>query len=280
VSFNMKKINLFAPQWQGSGKTKELFKGAYAFLQYCRTLRAFDLIEIPIFDSTDLIIENNIFGYSALYKQLKNIREAIELEMPDKILTIGGGCGVEVPIISYFGNRYDSFDIFWFDAHGDLNTPESSSSKHFHGMPLRFLVDEIKNNPISRFFSRIPINNITLIGTRDLDDEEIDFISKNQLKVISSKTNWDDIETNLSKILQTDNKKTYLHIDLDVLDPKYYKNVKCPSMNGMTIEQLIHIIKQIISERQIIGISLLENTETDHKNIKKIDELIKIGFDF
>ena len=74
---------------------------------------------------------------------------------PDKILTVGGGCGIEIPIVSYFSEKYKNLDVLWFDAHGDLNTPESSPSKYFHGMPLRFLLEEIRNNDISSKFNKI-----------------------------------------------------------------------------------------------------------------------------
>ena len=56
---------------------------------------------------------------------------------------IGGTCGAEIAPVAYLNNHYESdLAILWFDAHGDLNTPKTSLSGHFHGMVLRTLLGE------------------------------------------------------------------------------------------------------------------------------------------
>ncbi len=169
-------------------------------------------------------------------------------------------------------------DLFWLDAHGDLNTPESSPGKYFHGMPLRFLLEKIPHNVISTIFNKISKQDITLIGTRDLDVEEVDFIKKENLKLLKIESSFNLLEKNISVYLENTLKShAYLHIDLDVLDPKYYRNVKCPTKNGLSIEELLRVIEIIRSKREIIGLSILENTELDYSKITKLERLIKIG---
>ncbi len=73
------------------------------------------------------------------------------------------------------------------------------------------------------------------------------------------------------------NKKAYIHIDLDVIDPKYYKNVKCPTENGLKIFELTEAIELVNKEMEIIGLSIVENTETEKAKIKKLEKIIKLG---
>lgn len=278
----MKKINLFAPQWQGSGKTMELYQGAHAIKDFCLSRnKTIQFVDIPISNELDLKIESNIYGYSIIEDQLSNIKKILYKENPDLIFSIGGGCGIEIPIVSYLKDNYQSMDIFWFDAHGDLNTPDSSPSKNFHGMPLRFLLDEIPKNNISKIFNKIPKRDISLIGSRDLDNEEVDFIQKEKIRVFNMESSFNILEDDLSKYLEKrTNSHAYLHIDLDVLDPRYYRNVKCPTKNGLSIEDLLRLIKIINKNREIIGLSILENTELEASKIAEIEQLVNLGMDF
>lgn len=269
-------LNLFIPQWQDSGSTKELYEGAHALKKYIEEKKLV-FSEIPISLSPNIQIENNIIGYSTIKAQLYEIARILEKNRPGKIFSIGGGCGIEIPLVSYLSEKYNNLDVIWFDAHGDLNTPDSSPSKYFHGMPLRFLLDDIPNNEISESYKKISCDDVVLIGARELDPAESEFINNNKLKIVAV----NNVELENKKIvrqcLNSKNDKVYLHIDLDVLDPKAYANVKCPTENGLTIEQLINIISIIKSEKTIIGISLLENTEKELDQISKIEELIEIG---
>ena len=266
-----KKLNLFVPQWQDSGASKELYDGACALKKYIENSNvSFEKIEIS--KNSELINEKNILGFKIIKTQLNNISQLLYEEKPDKILTVGGGCGIEIPIVSYFSEKYKNLDVLWFDAHGDLNTPESSPSKYFHGMPLRFLLEEIRNNDISSKFNKINPQDVVLIGVRDLDKPEEDFIFKENIKIKN--------DLNISELLNKQDEYVYIHIDLDVLDPAIYRNVKCPSKNGLKVEEVVKIIKDVNNEKKVIGISLLENTETNIKKIEIIDEIIKLGIEF
>ena len=64
------------------------------------------------------------------------------LDSPDKLFTLGGGCDADVPCLLYLNEEYrGDLTVIWFDAHGDLNTPEESATSLFYGMPLRSLMD-------------------------------------------------------------------------------------------------------------------------------------------
>ncbi len=270
----MEKLLLFIPQWQDSGLTSELYHGSYALKNYSEKYGRCKFNAIEVDSKKELIKENNIIGYSIILDQLERVRETINDNKPLKIFSLGGGCGIEVPIVSYLYSLYPDLTLFWFDAHGDLNTPESSPSKYFHGMPLRFLIEKIKNK-ISENVNIIPPGQVHLIGTRDLDEPEKIFIESENIDVIVVEEDF--ISKFMNLIRKNRNKKAYIHIDLDVIDPKYYKNVKCPTKNGLKISELIEAIKLAYNDMKIIGFSIVENTETDKAEIRKLGKIIRLG---
>jgi arginase len=263
------KINLFFPQWQGGGNSLDLFNGADLIFKYLDRKTSF--LHVPVSTDRNLNIKNNIYGYDVILNQLKDAKQVLNNNNPEKIFTIGGGCGVEVPILSYLANKYADFDVFWFDAHGDLNTPFSSPSNYYHGMPLRFLLEDIKNSEISKLIYNINPNNLFMIGLRDLDDEEIKYIKENKIKIIAI----DEINTLGNRIKK--GRYGYIHIDLDVLDPGEYPNVKYPVKNGLSVDKLYNTINLINNNYEIIGLSILESIETNLSNLDKIDCLFEFG---
>jgi arginase len=266
------KINLFYPQWQGSGITPELYYGAKTIKEYLE-LQSVSFINVPVSLNTDFEFENNIYFYKQILSQFKKAEEIIDNKRPDKIFSIGGGCDIELPIISYLNNKYSNMNVFWFDAHGDLNTPTTSPSHLFHGMPLRYIIENIKDDDINKIsVNKLLIKNLTMVGTRNLDSEESNFILENKIKCIPA----DKINT-LLQLNSCIKNYAYVHIDLDVLDPTIYKGVKCPAKNGLSIEQLVDTIEHIKQNFNIVGYSILESTETELTNIKILDKLLEIG---
>jgi arginase len=266
-----RKLNLYVPQWQGSGPTDELYHGAAALKEYAR-LQGVSFSGISLIPGGELRVENDILGYAQISAQLEEIKGLLLTTGPEKIFTVGGGCGIEIPLVSRLRELHGPLDVIWFDAHGDLNSPESSPSKYFHGMPLRFLLEDLKGNGISESFGRISPEELTMAGIRDLDPPEEEFIREKRIKVVPVR------EINrLTDFLNAGHTKAYLHIDLDVLDPGEYRNVKCPARDGLRIGELAECIRRIAGVREIVGMSLLENTERDLQRIRAIDPLVQLG---
>jgi len=259
------KSYLFVPQWQDSGNTNELYSGALALKHYFESVCSSPVTDVAIHSSQTSEIENDIFGYKVIKNQLFAIDRALRESTATKIGIIGGGCGVEVPIVSYLVSKYSNLQLIWFDAHADLNSPDSSPSKYFHGMPLRFIV-EGQDNEIGEKFQTLDSRNVRLIGTRDLDLPEAAFIKAMNIDLIEiSRDYWTNLESKVKKDIPT-----YIHLDLDVLDPSEYKNVKCPVSKGLSIADLERSIAFIADNTNLVGMSIVENTELQMREIGKL----------
>lgn len=270
----MKKVNLFAPQWQGSGMTKQLYDGGYALKDYITHKHGVQFQHIEIDSIAVPELKNNIYGYDVIQKQLERISESLKGAEAEVVFVVGGGCGIEVPIVTHLNEFYDDLVVFWFDAHGDLNSPESSPSKHFHGMPLRFLLDgDVQMD--SLVINKLKSDQVCLLGARDLDEPEEAFITENNIRVITVDDMSDVMKVN--NFLMSYRGTSYIHIDLDVLDPRNYNNVKCPTENGIELDVLYDILNAIVANSKVVGMSLVENIEQDENRIKVLDDIIDLA---
>jgi arginase family enzyme len=96
---------------------------------------------------------------------------ALALELPERPLVLGGCCCSHIGAVEALAARHERIALLWLDAHGDLNTPESSPSGNEWGMPLRMLLDS----------GAVGAGDVALIGARNLDPPEDEFIAANGL---------------------------------------------------------------------------------------------------
>lgn len=134
--------------------------------------------------------------------------------------------------------------IVWLDAHGDLNTPESSESGHFHGIPLRLLLDGEFAGTNMKVASPIQSSQVLMAGLRDLDAPEKAFIAQNSIPVFTDVINWK--QQLLDKLAERNTSYLYIHLDLDVLDPDIFPAVKCPSPNGFSPQSVAELSNRLL----------------------------------
>lgn len=275
---NEKKMSLFYPQWQGAGTTNELLQGANEIRK--NYLSGYDLFEIKVSGEANAKIEKNILGYKTILEQMESAKEVIAADAPDRIFTVGGGCDVELLPVSYLNYRLDgNLTVLWIDAHGDLNTPESSPSKNFHGMPLRALLGEGDPEIGKTLFSKLQPDQIIMIGQRDLDEPERNYIAENGIDVLETEAIQRHMGCVEELIRSKGSEKIYIHIDLDVLDYDEFPYVMVPSPGGLKTELLMGLLSRLNSDFQIVGLSLLEYTSSQEDNIKILSDIVRMGIE-
>jgi arginase len=94
----------------------------------------------------------------------------------DHSIAIGSFAGVA----SYYKKKQQTLGLIWFDAHADMNTPESTPSGNIHGMPLAALLGygtpELTN--VAGFAPKLDPKLCAHVGARDIDPGERDLIRK------------------------------------------------------------------------------------------------------
>ncbi len=263
---------LLFPQWQGSGTKKDLYHGAMKIKE--RYLSDRDYREVNVSLCEGLVEKNNILGYDVIREQLQNAVELLFENDYEKIFTIGGDCGVELAPVSYLNEKYNGdMAVIWFDAHGDLNTPSSSPSKKFHGMPLRTLLGEGDEPFIRQCFSLLTTEQIILAGCRELDLPEQQYIDKSNITLVSIEDMAGSSKL-IDAVKEKGHKKIYIHLDLDALDPDCFPAVMCPACKGMSVDNLVGLLKKLNGNFDVVGFSIVEYAPTEGQYIEELKKII------
>jgi arginase len=273
----MDTLRLLFPQWQGSGheRAKELYQGA-------RSLKPFlppDTVEIEVED-VDTETSNKIQHYGDIVLNIEEALSIIQNARPKKLITIGGDCGVDAAPATYLNSIHEDLAVVWIDTHGDLNTPESSPSKAFHGMVLRTILGESDLAILEKLPSKLSPDQIFLAGVREFDPLELSYVEENRLKLFGIK----DLETNqdaLTEVIQARGfKNLHVHLDLDVLDPNEFTSTCYPTANGLSVAGLLKLLELLQKDLNVVGFTVTEFApvnSTDSETVKRVLEAIKLA---
>jgi arginase len=118
-------LRLNIPQWQG-GNMPDYYFGS-ALLAWLAPPASGPVETVPVPEpkpGETLAVENGILGRKALLRQARAAREAIEKHRPDRVVTLGGDCLIDLAPMAYLNTRYGgNLGVLWVDAHPDVLTP-------------------------------------------------------------------------------------------------------------------------------------------------------------
>jgi arginase len=240
-----------------------------------------DLGNIQIND----IHSNDKFTHNKKMKYLNEILNTSELLATsvwntlkdDKFpLVIGGDHALALGSVAASGEFYkEDYAVIWVDAHGDLNTELTSPSGNVHGMPLAASMG-IGYDSLTSIFSKnvkVSMENVFIIGARDLDEGELDLIKANNLNVWTMNAIKEKgLDTCLKEITDTINKKDinniHLSFDIDSIDPSFVPGTGTPVDNGLTLEGSKTILQHLLKTKKIKSMDFVEfNPLLDKDNI-------------
>jgi len=269
-------LNILFPQWQGGGPDQSTYRGSFELKKDYLGQLTLSEIEVSKADIGPTV--NNIAGYETILSQLKQQKALVGQVQPDTIFTIGGGCDAGIVPISYLNHNLKSnLTLLWFDAHGDLHTPESSQSKLFFGMPLRTLLGESNKAILEQCYDNLTPGQVIMIGARDLDQAEEQFISEGDIILYNTTAMEEDLEPLIDGIKSKKHGQIYIHLDLDVLDPLEFPHIPVPSPGGLRIKTLSKLLNRLNREFVLIGMGLFEYRPSGQKRLKIIEDIIRLG---
>jgi arginase len=256
------------PQWQGAGNLRDLEKGARALSAFMNNDA---IMEVPLSDQP-LDTVNEIMAYLPIFEQLDNFRQLVDKRSPEKMSTIGGDCGIELIPVSYLNKQYGhELTVAWFDGHTDLNSPATSPSKHFHGMPVRALLGEGEKEILKKMFSVLLPAQFVFIGVNDMDPAEEQYIKEHQIDLIPVPDHALIRETIAGK----KRRKIYIHFDLDVLNEKEFSHTPFPNKTGFKVADAVKIVRELKKEFDVVGSSVTESIADSFEKLEPVEELLR-----
>ncbi|MDJ0334639.1 arginase family protein [Salinibacterium sp. G-O1] len=239
------------PQWQGSGSSRamRLVDGAEAIrgdLPSSSTV----VVDIPL-EAGDAQ-GTGVHRLSSIMMVRDRLAHSLR-EADGTAITIGGDCGVELAAISHALQKPD-VAVVWFDAHPDLNTPQSSTSGAFTGMVLRTLMGEGPEQLVPS--ATLQPSRVVLAGARSFDPGEDAFVEEKNIRCVEAGSV--SAETLIAAVEATGATSVYIHIDLDVIDSADFTGLGSPQPFGVTATTLVETVKGLLERYPLAGAGVTE----------------------
>jgi arginase len=163
--------------------------------------------------------------------------------------------------------------LLWVDAHGDLNTPDTTPSGNLHGMPASVLMGRGEPSLVNLagFAPKVKPENFVLMGVRDLDQGEREYINTNGVTAYTMKDidMWGlgEIARRAFEKVSRNTKGVVVSFDMDVCDPNLAPAVGTPVRGGATLREA-HLAMEIVHDSgAMVAMDLVEiNPILDRQN--------------
>jgi len=167
--------------------------------------------------------------------------------------------------------------LLWVDAHGDMNTPSTSTSGNVHGMPLAALLgsEPAELSRIGGFSPKVQPDRTVLIGIRNLDDREKEIVRGSRVKVFTIKdVDRGGIAVVIEEALAIAGRGTagvHVSFDLDVCDPTIAPGVGTPVKGGLDYREA-HLLMEMVADSGLLrALDLVEvNPILDDRNMTAV----------
>jgi arginase len=187
-------------------------------------------------------------------------------------LVLGGDHSLALGTVGGLASIHGPGAVLWFDAHGDMNTPQTTPSGNVHGMPLAALLGlagvgfESNSWPLPA----LSPDRVALIGTRSIDPGEREAIKETGVAVYTiSDIDRRGVEPVLREALERVSGAPFVHVsvDLDLVDPDVAPGVGSPVRGGLSYREA-HLAMELVAESGLLtSLELVEvNPILDHEN--------------
>jgi len=183
-------------------------------------------------------------------------------------LVLGGdhslSAGSVAGVATAFAERNQRIGLIWLDAHGDLNTPDSSLTGNVHGMPVAHLLG--KGDPrlagIAKPSPAVLTANTVIVGARDLDLAEQRHAREWGVRVFTMR----DIDERglravMAEAIAIAGEGTagiHLSVDADWADPKEAPGVGTPVAGGATLRESQLAMEMIADTHKLVSMDIVE----------------------
>lgn len=267
-----KTIRLVYPQWQGGDITRwipEISDPALAARGYYLGAQLLDFLApdngqpkfiVPI--NTDMKERKSVDGVldrDDIALQTKAALDILNIEQPDKIVTLGGECSASVAPFTYLADKYrGDVAMVWIDAHPDITLPGDTYTG-YHAMAVTACMGLGDKKIVSQLPARIQPEKILFVGLRDWERDEIKLRQQEYgIKHLSPKDVATDSSAVISWLKECKASHIVVHFDMDVLDPADIIAAVGVVPGGMKMAGVIRTINDIANEKELVGLTVAE----------------------
>jgi arginase len=209
----------------------------------------------------------------------KDLGAMVEKSLEEGMLPVvlGGdhsiAAGTLSGVAAHFKKKEKKVGLIWLDAHGDINTPESSPSGNVHGMPLAAAMGYGATElvELQGFKPKVEPQNISLVGIRDLDSQEKKLAKKSGVHVFTMRDiderGMREVMSDALKYAMDDTDGISVSLDMDFVDPSDAPGVGTPVRGGVTYREAHLAMEMLADTEAMVSLEIVEiNPVIDEHN--------------
>ncbi|PRX98816.1 arginase family protein [Allonocardiopsis opalescens] len=178
------------------------------------------------------------------------VAEAVEREVRAGAapVVVSGDCTASLGTAAGLRRAGVDASVVWFDAHGDVQTQETTASGYLGGMPLRVLLGYRPGAIADRLgLAALPEERALLVGARDLDPPEAAYLAASRVgrRAVAELTAADLPDGPL-----------LLHLDVDVIDAAELPGLRYPAPGGPSTEQVLAAVARVAATGRVAAVDL------------------------
>jgi len=196
----------------------------------------------------------------------ENIQRSLEEGMLP--LVLGGdhsiAAGTMAGVAGHFRKQEKHIGFIWLDAHGDMNTPETSPSGNVHGMPLAAVIGygAPELTELGGFKPKIEPRNVSMVGIRDLDSKEKRLVKESGVHVFTMRDiderGMREVMAEALRFAADETSGIAVSLDMDFVDPSDAPGVGTPVRGGVTYREAHLALEMINDSRAMVSFELVE----------------------
>ncbi len=187
---------------------------------------------------------------AGVQRELASAVERAAREAP-RVTVVAGDCLSSLAVVAGLQRAGLDPAIVWLDAHGDVQTVETSTSGYLAGMPIRMLVGYGRSYLAEPLALRvIPEERVLLVGARDLDPPEAEYLATSGIR----RCNVEELTPELLP-----EGPIYLHFDVDVIDPPDLPALKFLAKDGPTAGTVAASLRRVMDTGRVAALNIACN---------------------
>lgn len=183
-------------------------------------------------------------------------------------LVLGGDHSIAIGTCSgvsdFFRKQSKKIGCLWLDAHGDMNTPESSPSGNVHGMPLASLIGHGAPELVELlgYKPKVEARNVSIVGVRDLDAKERRLVKDSGVHAFTMRDiderGMRDVMSEALRFATDDSEGVAVSVDMDLIDPSDAPGVGTPVRGGITYREAHLAMEMIADSEAMVSLEVVE----------------------
>jgi arginase len=200
----------------------------------------------------------------------RELAEAVKKTLDEDLfpLVLGGdhsiAAGTVAGAAAHFNKESKRIGLIWLDAHGDMNTPETSPSGNVHGMPLAAIMGSgpVELTGLAGIVPMVEPRSVSLVGIRDLDARERRFVKESGVHVFTMRDiderGMREVMAEALRFAGDDTAGLAVSLDMDFVDPADAPGVGTPVRGGVTYREAHLALEMIADTRSMVSFELVE----------------------